>query len=301
VAGIAFFEIQERGGYELDNKMSIVRSGDTIKERMKQLESYFINKRLRKYNVKIAFAISLKSKSVSRNWAKVQSNLAKTLRSILRNTDPNFCIVIAGHEKPTIKEMQHRRVKWLTVNFRPPLGTLGFSSDKLRKRKVIGMYLRKIGFSGYFMPLDADDWVHYRLVEYVRSQPARVALIMNSGVIVNLVRNEVWLRKHRFYIGCGSSTIFYFSNKEFPLSLKNSGSLKESYHMVLRGHTKVFRNLREINKPYKLVKFPLITWVLGHGDNNSMLKGKKSNSISAKDYGSKGERLQQGFYAYFKS
>jgi hypothetical protein len=279
--------------------MRIVRSGSTINKRMKQVEEYF-KKSLRKHNVKIAFAISLKSKAVSQNWDKVQSNLAKTLRSILRNTDQNFCIVIAGHEKPEITEMQDRRVKWLTVNFQPPSSTRGFSRDKLRKRQVIGMYLRKIGFFGYFMPLDADDWVHYRLVEYVRSQPTRVALIMKAGVIINLVKNEVWLRKNRFYIGCGSSAIFYFSKSEFPLSLIKRGSRKETFHVVLRGHTKVFRNLRKINKPYKLVKFPLITWVLGHGDNNSMLKGKKSNSISAKNYGSKGELLKQGFYAYFK-
>jgi hypothetical protein len=284
----------------LDNKKRIVRSGHTIKKGMKQVEEYFKNKRLGKHNVKIAFAISLKSKTVSQNWDNVQSNLAKTLRSILRNTDQNFCIVIAGHEKPNIEEMQHRRVKWLTVNFQPPSSTHGFSSDKIRKRKVIGMYLRKIGFSGYFMPLDADDWVHYRLVEYVRSQPARVALILKSGVMVNLVRKEVWLRKHRFYIGCGSSAIFYLSKKEFPLSLKKRGSRKETFQVVLKAHGKVFRNLRKINKPYKLVKFPLITWVLGHGDNISMLQGKKNNSISAKNYGSKSELLKQGFYDYFK-
>jgi hypothetical protein len=280
--------------------MSIVRSGHTIKERMQQVEEYFKNKRLRKHNVKIAFAISLKSKTVSQNWDIVQSNLAKTLRSILRNTDPNFCIVIAGHEKPNIKEMQHQRVKWLTVNFQPPSSTQEFSNDKIKKRKVIGMYLRKIGFSGYFMPIDADDWVHYRLVEYVRSQPARVALILQSGVMINILRKEVWLRTHRFYIGCGSSTIFYFSKNEFPLSFIKRGARKETFHVVLKAHGKVFRNLGKINKPYKLVKFPLITWVLGNGENISMLQGKKSNNVSAENYGSKGELLNRGIYAYFK-
>jgi hypothetical protein len=272
----------------------------SIKNPLQQVETYLKSKQPKKNKVEMAFAISLKSKTVSRNWNKVQSNLAKTLHTILNNSDSNFRIVIAGHEKPRISEIQHRRVKWLPMSFPPPSSIKGFSKDKIRKRKAIGVYLRKIGFYGYFMPLDADDWIHYRLVEYVRSQPKKAAIIMKRGMMVNLLKKEVWLRKDRFYKGCGSGTIFYFANKDFPLSSNGRALQKKPFRIVLRAHPKVVRNLAKFHKPYKFEKMPLVTWVLAHGDNNSMLKGKKNNSVSANDYGSKGLKLENGYYCYFK-
>ncbi|MCC3374219.1 hypothetical protein [Cohnella sp. REN36] len=273
----------------------------SIPKQLKRVEAYFLNKQVNKNKAEVAFAISLKSKAVSRNWNNVQSNLAKTLRSILNNTDPHFRVIVAGHERPNIKEMRHKRVTWLPVNFLAPLNPKGFSKDKIRKRKVIGAYLRKKGFSGYFMPFDSDDWAHRRLVQYVRSQPSGKNFVINTGMMVNLVKKEVWLRKKRFYIGCGSSAVFYFANKDFPRTPKTKSAKKKPFNLVLKGHTKVIRNLRASRRPFKIVHFPLVTWVLGHGDNNSMLKGKKNNSVSAENYGSKGEKLENAFFHYFKS
>lgn len=265
------------------------------------MEAYFSNKHVHKNKAKVVFAISLKSRKVSRNWSTVQSNLAKTLRSILNNSDPHCRVIVAGHEKPDIKEMQHRRVTWLPVNFPPPLNPAGFSYDKIRKRKAIGAYLRKIGFSGYFMPFDSDDWAHHRLVQYVRSQPTKRNLVIDAGMMVNLVKREVWLRKKRFYIGCGSSAVFYFTNKDLPLTPVMSSAGRTPFHLVLKAHPEVIRNLRTLRRPCRIVKLPLVTWVLGHGDNNSMLKGKKNNSVSASDYGSRGEKLENAFYYYFRA
>lgn len=273
----------------------------SIKKQLKRVETYFLNKHVNKNKAEVAFAISLKSKTVSRNWKKVQSNLAKTLRSILNNTDPHFRVIVAGHEKPKINEMRHKRVTWLPVNFPPPSNPKGFSKDKIRKRKVIGAHLRKIGFSGYFMPFDSDDWAHHRLVQYVRSQRSRKNFVIDTGMMVNLVKKEVWLRKKRFYIGCGSSAVFYFANKDFPLTPRMKSATKKPFRLVLKAHPKVIRNLRTLRRPYKIVKYPLVTWVLGHGDNTSMLKGKKNNSVSAKDYGSRGEKLESAFFHYFKA
>lgn len=254
----------------------------------------------KKRPVEIVFAISLKSKQVSKDWERVQENLAKTLRSILRNSDQNFRIVIAGHEKPKIEEMKHRRVTWLCVDFPPPSNPRQFSGDKMRKRKVIGVYLRKINFSGFFMPLDADDWVHYRFVEYIRSQPQLDAFVLRKGLIINLVNKEIWLRRERFFIGCGSSAVYYFSNKDFPRTSRKEDVRNTYYHVVLKAHPRVIQHLEERKKHYVMVDFPFVTWVLGHGDNNSMIKGKKDNGISALNYGTTGEELKKWIYDFYK-
>jgi hypothetical protein len=273
----------------------------TLLEQLDKVDDYFIENRFARINksnkVEVAFAISLKSKKTSRNWTRVQNNLARTLRSILHNTDQNYRILIAGHNKPNIEEMKSDRVTWLPVRFPPPTNSRQYSSDKLRKRRVIGTYLRKIGFSGYFMPLDADDWIHYRFVEFIRSNPIADAFVINTGCMANLKHKQIWARE-RFYTNCGSSAVFYFSNRDFPLSSRRRDVMKTKFRWVIFPHVRVTKYLR--NQNYKMVNLPLVTYVLVHGDNNTIIKRKINSSISAKRYHAISENLQDWFYEYFK-
>ncbi|QMV40781.1 hypothetical protein [Cohnella cholangitidis] len=271
-------------------------SVSNIKQRLQRFDNtYAFNMQ----PIGIVFAISLKSKAVSRDWVTVQNNLAKTLRSILHSSDANFRIVIAGHEKPDIEELKHEYVTWLSVDFPPPKSFHEFSRDKMSKRKVIGAYLRKIGYTGYFMPLDADDWVHYRFVEFIRSQPYSDAFVLKKGLMVNLVKDEIWLRRGRFFASCGSSAVYFFSNSDYPLSAKKPLN-KSPFLIVLNNHTRVLQHLAQHKKKHQMIDFPFITWVLAHGDNNSMLKGRRDNSISAKNYGATSEKFGDWLYDYFK-
>ncbi|WP_286230710.1 hypothetical protein [Neobacillus mesonae] len=272
-----------------------------IKKRLDKIDKHFkknkANARTGANGVEVAFGISLKSKKVSRNWIKVQNNLSKTLRSILNNTDQNFRIIIAGHEKPNIEEMNHERVTWLSVAFSRPRYIHQYSLDKFRKRRVIGAYLRRIGFNGYFMPLDADDWIHFRFVEYIRTAPISDAFILNKGFMVNLKNNQVWL-KDRFFIGCGSSVVFYFSNKDFPRTSRNRDVRKTKFKWTIWPHHKITQYLR--SKNYRMVDFPFVTWVLFHGDNNSVIKRKSSSRVSPRKHNRMSENFGDWFYKYFK-
>lgn len=290
----------------MNNQTETPEAPFSIREQLNQVEEYFKQHgsnasglvKGREDRAEMAFAISLKSKTVSRCWAGVEANLARTLRSIFGNTDQNFRILIAGHEKPEIEEIQDERVTWIPVNFPPPEGPGQFSRDKMKKRKLIGVYLKETGYSGYLMPLDADDWIHHRFVEFIRSHPVSEAFVINRGVMVNLAIKEAWLR-NRFYRGCGSSAVYYFSNDDFPLGIKHKDLEETPFYLVVKRHMKVIEHLDEINKHYVMVDLPFVTWVLGHGDNNSMIKGKKDNGISAKHYKANGEKLEDWFYDYF--
>jgi hypothetical protein len=272
-----------------------------IKEQLNQIEEYFINDtNSNNEKPEIVFAISLKSKRVSRNWERVQENLSKTLRSIFNNSDQNFRIIIAGHKKPDIAELKHERVIWLRVKFPPPINSKGFYMDKVKKRRVIGAYLREIGFSGYFMPVDADDWIHYRFVEYIRSFPVSDAFVFNKGYMVNLFKKEIWMRD-RFYTGCGTSQLFYFSNMEFPRTSRRIDVQQTNFKIAVgKRHGNVLQYLKKANKKCTIVDYPLLTWVLAHGDNNSMILRKKDNNISANHYHAQGEIIENWFYDSFR-
>jgi len=282
-------------------KEDLSKTSDTtfLIERLERFDDYLeenkANDSTKPNDLEIAFGISLKSKKVSRNWNIVQTNLSRTLRSILNNTDQNFRIIIEGHEKPNIEEMNHDRVTWLSVSFSRPRYISQYSIDKFRKRRVIGAYLRKIGFSGYFMPLDADDWIHYRFVEFIRTTPVSDAFILNKGCMANLINKQVWV-KDRFFIGCGSSAVFYFFNKDFPKSSRMNDVAKTKYKWVIWPHHKVTLFL----KNYRMVNFPFVTWVLFHGDNNSVIKRKLSSKVSPNTFSVIPENLEDWFYKYFK-
>jgi hypothetical protein len=287
--------------FEITGDFSSDNVKQTLLEHFDQVDDYFEKIKMAGYNksnvVEVAFAISLKSKRASRNWTRVQNNLARTLRSIINNTDQNFRIIIAGHEKPNIKEMNHQRVTWLPVRFPPPTFISQYSIDKFRKRRVIGAYLRKIGFSGYFMPLDADDWVHYRFVEYIRSHPITDAFVINTGCMANMKSKQIWVRE-RFYKACGSGALFYLRNSDFPRTPKKRDVMKSKFKWVIFAHAKVTNYLK--NKNYKMVNYPLVTWVVVHGDNNTTMKRKIRSSISAERYQAISENLEDWFYEYFK-
>ncbi|WHX98464.1 hypothetical protein [Neobacillus sp. DY30] len=277
----------------------------SIKENMEEIEKFFkYRENLDKIcpmekPIDIVFAISLKSKKVSHNWAIVERNLSTTLKTLLSNTDQNFRVIIAGHEKPEIEELQHKNVEWIAVDFPAPENPNDYENDKMRKRYSIGRYLSDAGYSGYFMPLDGDDWVHYRLVEYLRSLPYHDAFILDKGLMVNHFRKTMWSR-YRFHYGCGSSSIFYFANEDFPKTPNLDLSNNVPFHIVLKYHPKLTVYLEEDNKSFQMINLPFVTWVLAHGDNQSMDQGWKSKKISAKKYGANEEPLENWLFEYFK-
>ena len=295
---------------EFQLKKKKAGSSYSVKEQLNRIEDYFKELETNvferpikeKHKKEIAFAISLKSKTLSRNWDQVQANLSKTLRSILRNTDQNFRIIIAGHEKPVIKEIEHSQVTWLSVDFPPPVppgSAPEFTEDKKHKRRVIGVYLREIGFSGYFMPLDADDWIHYRFVEYIRSQPITDAFLLTKGIMINQGLKEAWI-KNQFYRACGSSALYYFSNEDFPTTSEKEEAEKLLFGLSIMHHGKVPENLKTFNKSYEKIDLPFVTYVLGHGDNTSVIRGIRSNQVSAKTYKAQRVELEKWLYCYFK-
>ncbi|WP_078381383.1 glycosyltransferase family A protein [Sutcliffiella halmapala] len=245
----------------------------------------------------IIFAISLKSKKVSNNWSIIEENLGRTLRSILNNTQKNFRIIIAGHEKPSINELKNKKVEWISAQFPPPVNSKGFTNDKMKKRKLIGVYLRKGGFSGYIMPLDADDLIHFRFVEYINSEPFYEAFIINQGYLSNFYLNEFWL-VDKFYKYCGSCSVIYFSNSMLPKSPRINS--KFFSRLTLSRHPKIISHLRQCKVNYKMINLPVVFRCFGHGENNMLFKKTLNLSVSAKDYRTQGEEIEKWIYDYFK-
>lgn len=233
----------------------------------------------------LTFAISMRSAKASKNWQGAVDRLSSTLNTLLGQSDPNFQIIIAGHEKPNIPQLDSEKVIWITSPNDPPTDISRYSGDKMFKRRLIGVYLGKQEYEGYFMALDADDWVHRRFVEYIRRLPYSPATFLDAGFIANWNQRKVWGRSSKlggrpFFKGCGSSSIFHFRGSDFPKSESKWAIVDSKFSIATTDHCSIYDALNMAGVETRVSGISLVTWVLGHENNNSLAKGKKSIDIS---------------------
>lgn len=61
------------------------------------------------------FCIPFKPKSRCSDWSATVGLLGQTLRSLLNQTDPDFRVLIAGHDRPSLPELDDPRVSFHPV------------------------------------------------------------------------------------------------------------------------------------------------------------------------------------------
>ncbi|WP_160351720.1 glycosyltransferase family A protein [Bordetella sp. 15P40C-2] len=216
----------------------------------------------------VVFGISLASAVVG-NWEHTCYMLERTLNSLLRQTDGRFVVLVCGHERPDLDAFSDPRVQFIESDAKPPKDKAGYRKDKMYKRLLLANHLRKLG-GGYFMPLDADDLVHCRLVEHILADDNRRGYSIRKGYALdwnNRVLGSVpgvW--DASFDQVCGSSGIFYFSPSELPHLEKGK---KESILDVFAQHGYWRVTSQELGRPLADVPFDAAIYVLNHSQNIS--------------------------------
>lgn len=130
------------------------------------------------------FAVALTPRMNAGNWALIEALLGLTLASALAQTDPEFRVLIAGHERPRLPA--DPRLEFLAVPWSPePPGP--YNDDSGRKKHWLADRVLERG-GGLFMVLDADDWVDRRLVEAARAvlRPDEVGGLIGAGLVADL-------------------------------------------------------------------------------------------------------------------
>lgn len=153
---------------------------------------------------RVGFIIPLRAPETTSNWQVVSYNCKRTLNSVLKSTDSNFDVVLICHKPPDqLKKSNHLTV--IKVDFPIPAAYGELLKDKGRKIIKGAQFLRKKNFE-YLMALDADDFIHRKLVEWVVDQE-----IFESGFRIS----DGWVygggfiarKQPNFDRMCGSSII----------------------------------------------------------------------------------------------
>lgn len=216
------------------------------------------------------FGIPLLPRACARNWALVECLLELTLTSILAQSDEDFRIIVAGHDRPDCLP-EDLRVAFLQAGW--PAGPQRSDNlDRGRKVQVINETVLGRG-GGFLMFVDADDWVDTRLVEQARALigPDVIGGVVLSGYATDFrtlrtaALPDERLFPGRFHEVCGSSTVALLRPGE-------RDPLRRDPHRIMHEHFRWTELAAELRAP--LVELPVHNnYLINTSENHSELHG----------------------------
>ncbi len=173
------------------------------------------------------FGIPFKARCVSTDWERVNADLERTLRSVLRQTDPRFRVILAYTDAPEF-EIADERVEGLQV---PCISDTPHVRDKLHRVFEIGKRIRTHG-GGTLMPVDADDWLSNRVAEWINERPQCDGFYARTGIELD-ERNGRLRVTPSFWKLCGTSIAVRFRPEELPDEATSEHLLRKNHNFWL--------------------------------------------------------------------
>jgi hypothetical protein len=228
---------------------------------------------------RLVFAVPLKPRATARDWSAVEEALRRTVTSARAAAGVEGAeIVIAGHERPDLKEADGADVTTLVVPFDVPSTSGEAKRDKARKRRFVGAWLRRRhdpASSVWVVFLDADDLLHRDLGTFLRASDAP-SCVIEDGYVYASDRGLLIRYPTGFNRTCGSTFACRFTHTELPdawdderAPFSQFGSTPEQ-----RGHQDYDTVATEIGKPPITVPFPAAVYVANHADSLWLSKGR---------------------------
>lgn len=222
----------------------------------------------------IYFGIPLKSRAASRDWAMVGRLFNRTLWSVYNQSCPEFRIIVAHHELPSLDRTYDDRVEFIQVDAPIPRDLKEQMYDKGYKLHTIGCRVRELG-GGHTMIVDADDLVSRELAELAAANPDVNGWYAKTGYIVYLDRMK--LKSAPRFPG-GTNAIVNYDPADLPPDMEGawSESMAEQPYIIRKGHGNIRLACEQAGRPLEPIPFRGVIYVLGTGDNHSTLSGYRS-------------------------
>lgn len=228
----------------------------------------------------IVFGISLKARSTPEKWAIVEANLRATLACLEKQTDQNFIVAIAGHDKPKLGRFK-RSICWLQADWEPPTAPSQYSNDKQKKRRLILSQLRRTKLDGfYFFTADADDFLHPDLCKHIRADHNRAGYYIDKGYVYDAsagVLGTLSPETQPFHRLCGTCAAFWVTPADLPQSYQD----KTTIWSRLLDHTHFPETMAELGRPIAAVPFSAGLYFLNHGASNVQEKGTNRHKTAS--------------------
>jgi len=223
--------------------------------------------------MKLGIVIPLKSKCISKDWEITTRSLSATLNSIQHQTSPLFSVAVAGHQVPTDMVENYPNVRFVSVDFPvPDPSAPNFSHKRLIDDKNMKLAHAMLALADsditHWYALDSDDLVSTDFVETVLQSVSGYsgALLEGGYFLYHDIKRAIRTEEMTQY--CGSTSVLADEDIEIPRvpSLENIKSIPWSNY----SHMNISEFFtRETQKPFTIIKKPILGYVLSSGDNIS--------------------------------
>jgi hypothetical protein len=244
---------------------------------------------------RLAFLIPIASPRRAKDWRLACAYFKQTLSSILNSTDPNYCVVVAGHEPPDFELPQDSRFKFLSLDHPlPPLENeyyLAAIKDKLIKLGAAWNYAKSLWNPQYVMKLDWDDLVSSRLVDWLVSAEDEAGYLIKHGWVWRARSRYLVQHTEQFDRVCGSCLIIRsdladktgpflhscdgtkFDNMSQQIEAADAHSLVPgagtSTLLLNDSHIRADAQFGYLGHRLAIIPFSAAVWRISHGNNAS--------------------------------
>lgn len=246
----------------------------------------------------IIFAIPLRKKETSSNWKECINKLEGTIDSIYNQTCGNFKILLACNSIPAALKEYDNKLEYLVVDIPKPDSWVEMARDKFWKLTVIGARIRELllefnnSNEGVFvMPIDADDLINKRVVEYVEQNDNAYGFVSDFGYI--RYGNSKYMHKikdlHRI---CGSCNIIRMHLEELPKEVpsnrlchdEETARILNAMYPIRFDHHIVVDKYKEEGREFSRLPFPSTIYQRDTGDNISNVFENENKVIIKKKF-----------------
>jgi hypothetical protein len=209
----------------------------------------------------ISYIIPLKSPEVSQDWSLVSRLCCRTLNSILRQTYPELRIILVCNFPPD-HYPKDSRLEIVTDDFPTPQNRNGIFRDQKLKVKR-GMLALKGFNEGYVMRMDADDFIHRELTEFVHQNQCNGGWYIPKGYVYQEKSKWIFLRNN-FHFSTASSHIVWLTEQDLPGSMDTPD---EEYFVDMWQHLKLVNTCKQLSRPLSPIPFRAAAYTIGHSES----------------------------------
>ncbi len=251
----------------------------------------------------VAFLIPFASRSAKKNWEVACAHLRQTLASIRNSADGNFCVVVAGNEKPNFSVEMDERFRFVSLTQSAPVSPLIHVNsvlDKLAKINLAWEYAKADYNPRYVMKLDADDLISSQLVDWLTRKGDAAGYLISHGWYWNDGARFFIERSETFDRICGSCLLirsdlvectgpFRTQTEGVLLSQENERFAKSDHYSLVPGsefstllandsHQRYAAQFCYLGHKLPVLPFPAVVYRMANVD--SMSWHKKNAPIS---------------------
>ncbi len=234
---------------------------------------------------RLGIVIPLRAQSTTSAWDKVCSNLERTLRSIINQSDANVVATVVGHDCPDFMTGEssafNARIQFNEfTDFPPPTYEknsvnlyMNYEFDRCRKNLRGMLSLREAARVTHWYVLDADDLIHPKFVSIIKQHADADAVIIDRGY--SYYENaDIIHEENEFSSYCGSCTIIPDRHIKLPDSV-SLDNFRETWFGAI-SHNTMRSTLLRRGMDVSIPKERLAMYIRNHGANLSDMRKEKS-------------------------